>query len=154
MEKKGPELDEMGQPVWWHHHGTKMKFQKMDSIEGKWVVIRGSAAEVRVMKITDNQFIVKYRIDHGALTEINGLINFTKPELMAAFLGVPHVDEYDGYSKWLLDRFGGDIARQRTFIRWRSFLNIPGPGTGHDGDANVSIKIESDIAETIHALIK
>jgi len=154
MEKKGPELDEMGQPVWWHHHGTKMKFQKMDSIEGKWVVIRGSAAEVRVMKITDNQFIVKYRIDHGALTEIQGLIGMDKPELTAAFLGVPHVDEYDRYSQWLLERFGGTVARQRGFIRWNSFLNIPGPGTGHDGDANVSIKIDTEIAEAIFGLVK
>ena len=154
MNGKVPELDEMGQPVWWHHHGTKMKFQEMDSIEGSWVVIRGSAAEVRIMKITKDNFVAKYRIDHGPLIEIQGLVGMRRSELTAAFLGAIQVDEYDKLSQWLLDRFGGTVARQRGFIRWNSFLNIPGPGTGHDGDANVSIKIDNAIEKAVVGLLK
>lgn len=53
----------------------------------------------------------------------------------------------------MLDRFGGTVARQGIFIRWRDFMNIPGPGTGGDGDANISVMITGEIKEAIKTIL-
>jgi hypothetical protein len=56
--------------------------------------------------------------------------------------------------EWLLDRYGGDSAAQGFYIRWRNCLNIPCPGTGHDGDPNISVTLSDDIKEAVRQLLE
>ncbi len=55
---------------------------------------------------------------------------------------------------WLVGRYGGNSAVQSKFIRWGNFLNIPCPGTGHDGDPNVSIYVTDEIREAVRKLLE
>ncbi|MCX6813615.1 MAG: hypothetical protein NT078_00045, partial [Candidatus Azambacteria bacterium] len=63
-----------------------------------------------------------------------GRSRFNDDELAAAF-GLS--DNSGNFGDWLIERFGADSAEQGKYIRWKTFLNIPCPGTGNDGDPNV-----------------
>ena len=149
MDEKEPELNDFGQPNWFHMHGTKMRLQKDECIEGRLVVIKGSAAEVRIIASPiEGWFIVEWRLDHPLHTETSGRAFFDDSELAAAF-GL--LDNF-GSSEWLIDRFGGTVAKKCKFIRWKDFLNIAGPGTGLGGDPNVSIRLNEEIKNAIRGL--
>lgn len=44
-------------------------------------------------------------------------------------------------------------TKQGAFIRYGNFLNIPSPGTGHDGDPNISILIDGPIRRAVRQLL-
>jgi hypothetical protein len=65
------------------------------------------------------------------------------------------IHEANGYaSDWLLNEFGGTCASQGKFLRYKDYLNIPGPGTGHDGDSNVSIELDRSIQTAARDLMR
>jgi len=149
MKEKEPELNDYGQPNWFHAHGTKMRLQKDECIDGRLVVIKGSAAIVRIgASPVAGWFIVEWRLAHPLFTETSGRAFFDDSELAAAF-GL--LDNF-GSSEWLIDRFGGTVAKKCKFIRWKEFLNITGPGTGLDGDPNVSIRLSEEIKTALGGL--
>lgn len=137
-------------PVWWHHHGDKMRFVEEESRDGSWVVFRASAAEITV-RAADGNFEVVYAINNGWRGGINGIVNMDREMVEAAF-GLK--DEIENFSQGTIDRHGATVARQGIFIRWNEYLNIPGPGTGSDGDPNVSLEISGEIKEAIADLLK
>lgn len=149
LREKTPELKEADIPVWWVSHGTKMRLVPDENLKN-WVVIRGSAAEVRIMKAPGKGWFVEYRIDHGGFGQTNGRVWMTDSEIGAAF-GLK--DEIEHPSNYIIERFGGTVAMQRKFIRWKEFLNIPGPGTGYQGDPNVSIKLYPETIEAVRNLL-
>lgn len=53
----------------------------------------------------------------------------------------------------LICAYGGEAAFQGQFIRWKEFLNIPGPGTGHDGDPNISLQLSGEIVEAARSFL-
>ena len=58
-----------------------------------------------------------------------------------------------GHSQWLIKEYEADVAEQTLFIRKGNYLNIPCPGTAHDGDPNVSIELDDEIKEKVKELI-
>ena len=149
-EKKEPETTE-SRPIWWVGQGTKMRIAKDES--GKnGLVIRGSTAEVRITKAPEEQsgWFIEYRIDHGGNCQTNDRVRMSESELAAAFR---LRDDHEDNSFFLIERFGGTVAIQRIFIRYREFLNIPGPGTGRQGDPNVSIKLYPETIMAVHKFI-
>lgn len=54
----------------------------------------------------------------------------------------------------MIRRYGGTTADQGRFIRYNRFLNIPGPGTGHDGDSNISVEIRSEMQDAVAAFLQ
>ena len=149
-----PEKGIYGNPVWCHHHGSKMLLVISDEHERE-VHIAGSAAKVIITPVAeaDDRWRVVWHIAHGLpfYGEVHGNTIFTSEELLTAF-GVRSSVQAD-HSIWLIERFGGDAAFQGKYIRWKDFLNIPGPGTGHDGDPNVSIHLDDKIKNAIRGLI-
>jgi len=148
--EKEPEMAEFG-PIWWVSHGTKMRVVE-DECGKNVLVIRGSAAEVKITKMpgTDSGWLIEYRIDHGGYCQSNGQVWMNESELAAAFR---LRDDHENSKLWLIRRYGGTVAIQRLFIRYREFLNIPGPGTGYQGDSNVSIKLYPETILAVHKLI-
>lgn len=148
--EKEPEMAEIG-PIWWISHGTKMKLDKNESSK-EVLVLKGSAAEVRITKAPGEEsgWFIEYRIDHGGGCQTNGRVWMTDSELGAAF-GL--VEDVERNSSWMIERFGGTVAKQRKFIRYRDFLNIPGPGSGYQGDPNVSIELYPETKLAIHNLV-
>jgi hypothetical protein len=156
---RNPSYKTGGFPIWWHNHGLKMRVELFDK-EKPILVISGSAAKITIKNISseypnyphEEGWLVDWEVKYWAPLELKacGRCNFTKEELLSAF-GLSKFTGDNG--DCLIERFGAESAQQGKYIRWKKFLNIPCPGTGHDGDPNVSIYIEEDIREAIEQLV-
>ncbi len=150
VQKKDPEI-RWYFPIWHHHHSSKMKVRRFDQ-NWRILVIAGSAASVRITRVAttvDEGWYVDWEVVHSQQCKANGRVIFTSDELQAAF-GLS--DNSGTYGDWLISRFGAESAEQGKYIRWKDFLNIPCPGTGHDGDPNVSIEINEEIKRAVQQL--
>lgn len=143
-------------PDWFNQHGWYMGLKEFDPNKRK-LVISGSAATLTIRKSegvigTDEGWCVEWNIVYFYPYEekARGRRLFSSDDLAAAF-GLTSTS--GDYGQWLIERYGGQSAQQGLYIRWQNYLNIPGPGTGHDGDPNISIKIEPPIREAVRLLL-
>ncbi len=137
-------------PVWCHHHCLKMTL--VEASEHKIVICSdenpsSAAASIVIERVFghDELFSIQYQLRHSD-SSVTGRIEMRSEFLRSAF-GV--ADIVGESSAWLLENFGGDAAHQGSFIRYKNYLNIPGPGTGHDGDANISARIDEKMTTVI-----
>ena len=140
-------------PIWHHHHSSKLSpGEILRSLLNKSVKIEASAATLIIASRWPNiGWTIEYKIEFSSNSFVMGKIILTGPQLEVAF-GISN--SYDNQvGQWLLDLYGGEVACQGKFIRHQSFLNIPGPGTGHDGDPNISIFLSEEIKSTIRKLL-
>ncbi len=145
LNKRTPELTPplYKHPIWWHRHGEKMRFVRSE-FEGE-LLIQGSAAEVKISRDPEKQrWNVDWKVTHTKNCYAQGRTEWQDEEFDGAF-GL--VDSEHLHGSHVLARFGGDSAEQGGYIRWRNFLNIPNPGTGHDYDPNVSILLTEEMAK-------
>jgi len=145
---KSPKMDFIG-PIWWHPHGMKMQVKGSDENS---LTIAGSAAKIVITRESGSYpgWFIDWAIQHSGTTQASGRTFFLNDELKAAF-GL--TDESGDYGDLLIERYGGDSANQGQYIRSNIFLNIPCPGTGHDGDPNVSIEIDDSIKRAVQKLL-
>lgn len=144
-------------PIWCHHHSSKMRVEQFDK-RNRVLVISGSAAKVRIRKASSvypdakGWFIDWEVIQSQPYKEgVRGRSRFNDDDLAAAF----GLSESSGkFGDWLIEQFGADAANQGKYIRWKNFLNIPCPGTGHDGDPNVSILLDEEIQNAVRQLLE
>ncbi|MFC1599111.1 hypothetical protein ACFL2U_03860 [Patescibacteria group bacterium] len=150
---RGPELGMFGQPNWCHHHCTKMRLNKEETdLENKKIIIEGSAAKLTITFHEElKRWLVSWEVIQSQNEGAKGKMFFTDDMLKAAFGLQDHLEKLG--SEWLTQRYGGTIACQHRFIRWQKYLNIPCPGTGHDGDPNISIQIDQEIMDAVAALL-
>lgn len=140
-------------PIWWHCHGKKMQIKTLD-LGRKFLKLAGSAAELNIEKFADfigDIWNVEWCILHSPIENVTGTILFTGEELRTAF-GLKPVTTPSN-DKHLIERFGGDRAYRGKFFGYGNHLNIPGPGTGHDGDPNISIEISDEMRDAIKQLL-
>ena len=119
-----------------------------------FLVIAGSAARVRITRraaTVDEGWFVDWEVVQSQQAKVNGRVVLTSDELRAAF-GLS--DDSGTFGDWLIERFGADSASQGKYIRWKNFLNIPCPGTGHNGDPNVSIHFDEEIQNAVRQLLE
>lgn len=144
-----------GMPIWCHHHGSKMRVEKFDH-PNHTLVIAGSAAKVTITKVSIHPDTKGWFVDWEVVQWMpcnegtRGRSFFNDKDLAAAF-GLS--DESGKYGQWLINRYGADSAEQGKYIRWKDYLNIPCPGTGHDGDPNVSIHLDQQIKDAVRKLL-
>lgn len=141
-------------PVWFHMHGSKMRPEAID-LESKHLVIKASAAEVIIFPHPrrPQSWAIDYGIVHWAsMSYSQGRVAMETEVLRAAFLGEDDPNN-NQHGQAILYGFGGDAAEQGAYVRWGDFLSIPGPGTGHDGDPNVSIWVDEDIQAAVRELL-
>ncbi|MDD5528179.1 MAG: hypothetical protein PHO56_04405 [Patescibacteria group bacterium] len=149
METKTPEFGMMGNPIWFHHHGSKMRLTLFHR-EGEHIAIDGSATHLRI-SMGLKYYEVTWSIKHSPDEYARGRTLMDKKTLANAF-GLAN-DTPNCYSHWLIERYGGDNAEQFKFIRYRNYLNIPCPGTGNDGDPNISIELDDEIKQAVTKLL-
>lgn len=161
MQARSPRI-RLWFPDWWHGHGIKVRVHTLD-VTARTLVLSSSAAKLTITPHKENP--VSSGWDWDVVWEVvhiqpdckaGGLAAFSNQELAAAFYLSDDPGIGATYSQWLLDRYGGDLAVQGHFIRWEgytSFLNIPGPGTGHDGDTNLSLGVTPKIKEAVRQLL-
>lgn len=82
---------------------------------------------------------------------VQGLTHFNHQEYVAAFGLADTIPDEGGVR--LVDRYHATSAALGKFIRQGDFLNIPGPGTGEDVDANLSIFLTPEIKAVAKAVL-
>lgn len=148
IQEEEPEI-RLFHPEWWNTHGTKMYFRPEESTNHR-IVIRGSAARLRIRPSHADKWNVEWEVIHAIDEKVNGNVVMDEDDLKSAF-GLEDTSHWTG--SWVLNRFKGTCARQGSYIRYQNYLNIPGPGTGHDGDPNVSIDIDEEIKTAVAKLL-
>jgi hypothetical protein len=158
-----PKLELFDKPIWWHHHGIKARVFRIGSelILGSGAVqlIIGKPAMLFRQNSSESRAACKVNwIIHQSLVDrANGQTHIDVVSLEVAF-GLSNAALLsDKTSQWLLDQFGGTRASQGDFINYHGqyypeqvvYLNIPCPGTGHDGDPNISILVTDEIKEAV-----
>lgn len=145
-------------PDWWHHHGIKMLLRPEESTS-QHLVIRGSAAELHLTSsaLLKQELIISsplwrawWKVRQSPNEWSEGRVLMGLDTVRAAF-GFDDSSTPD--SVWLIERYGGEAAAQGQFIRWKRYLNIPGPGTGNDGDPNISIELDKRIQQAVINLV-
>jgi len=137
-------------PRWWHHHGGKLRI--VTAYESR-IVLLASAAEVNIAKATDRVDAERWSVDwhivhnYHSGEDDRGRRLFTRDKLALAF-GITKANGCESLQDHAADRevYG-------FFIGLGCFLNIPGPGTGHDGDPNVSILIDDELRQAVRKLL-
>ena len=152
--RRPPEFGGIIGPDWYHWHGDRIRVKSLDKTS-RVLILGSNTASLIIRKRTkkEEQWFVEWKIIQ-ARTEglkINGRMIFSTSQIMAAFGLVEYSDDLIDW--WLINRYGGDCAVQRCFIRYEFYLNIPGPGTGADGDPNISILIDEDIQNAVQNLL-
>lgn len=152
-QPQDPELWE-GSPIWWHQEGCRMRLEEFNRT-GRIITIISTCARVVIAAASSTPsphevFYLKWEIRHSASLAVGGRVALTTGELKAAFA----LSEESGeMGDSLIARYGADSAETGKFIRWRNFLNFPCPGTGEDGDPNVSVEINDEMKEAIQELV-
>ena len=152
-------------PVWHHHHSSKMNLDEVCySTKVVSVRIKGSATVMTVTSSWPSQgWIVEYAITHSPDENSSGAVWMSDSDLESAFdlsssgkhEGLPAAPNNSAAqvgNQWLLDKYGGDVAVQGKFIRYGPCLNVPGPGTGNDGDPNISVYLTPEIKAAVKQL--
>lgn len=119
------------------------------------VTLEGSTAAVAIYPTPLGSrkpgWIVKVEVVHEGYTEPDsGARHFTDEELASAF----GLSDYVDTGLKFVGRYGAHAGKQGTYIRQGRYLNIPCPGTGGDGDPNVSICISDEIASAVKELLR
>lgn len=140
-------------PVWWHHNGAEMR--PLFGGEDKKIEIYSDSA---LLTISPNEhsrddrdlWLVTWEIRRLSPCGINGKTTMSTEALCRAFALAEGTAKS---SDWLLQHYGADSAEQERYIRSGDYLNIPGPGTGRDGDPNVSVLLDEDIREAVRHIL-
>lgn len=144
----------MGKPEWFHHHGFKMRVASFDAAKRN-LIITGSAAKLTVSQpdeLGTDRWFVDWEVVQGPREKSSGRTVLATDQLSAAFgVTTPEIDEHEA-RHFLFSQYGADAASQTNFIRWKEFLNVPCPGTGHDGDPNISIYLDIAMREAVKTL--
>lgn len=137
-------------PVWWNPHGKDMKVSKgeTDLKMGK-LVIKRPTVRVEINASLANRLIFFWRkcIVDG---QFEGDIAFSADGLLVAFGLIKPEAAQD---KDLIIHSQHACMVKSRFIKEYDYLNIPCPGTGNDGDPNVSILLTDEIREAIAKLL-
>ncbi|MFW0862024.1 MAG: hypothetical protein ACKKL6_00340 [Candidatus Komeilibacteria bacterium] len=150
---RDPELH-LGVPDWHHHHSHKVT---VDEDRKDYLRLRGSAVVVEIFLNPQTisaayKWLVKWKVVQvHQIQEVTGQRCFSDDDLKSAF-GLSTTSGEHG--EWMISRFGATVAEQAKYIRWRDYLNIPGPGIGHDGDPNVSILLSDEIKWAVRNLLE
>lgn len=141
-------------PKWWHHHGMKIGVQKVDR-EMRTVVLKASAAQLTIspFKTTTvkGRWLVEWEVVQSMNEKVKGSIIFSREEIETAFGLSQKVPER--WDQWLIQQYDAHFAHQGKYIRRGNYLNIPCPGTGHDGDPNISIKLSEQICSAVQNIL-
>jgi hypothetical protein len=148
-----PQIKMFGIPVWHHHHSSKISVHNYNAV-AHILMLKSNAVEVAIhpADFEVKGWVVDYKIKQSNESWSRGHIWMSKDNLNTAFGLSDKCAVFGGQN--ILDVHGGDVAQQGRYIRYGKYLNIPGPGTGHDGDANVSICIDESIKDALKRLLE
>lgn len=143
-------------PDWWHVYGRKMQPREVD-VENRRLRIVGSAATL-IIELSAEGFEavpwrIRWEVRHANGTRAAGESRWSGAYLSAAFGLTNRLPLLSFERQRFLERYGADVGEEGYFIRRGWYLNIPQPGTGHDGGSTISIEIDEAIRSAIRTLL-
>jgi hypothetical protein len=143
-----PELQAPEAAPSWFCAGHKFTIQIEDE-KNHLLSLRNGSAHLSIMPAGDAGWLMKYHNNLSA--ESDGLSSFLEGRVyldtsaIRSVFGLPPQNRTEEHQ---------DEARIRSqFIRSGNFLNVPGPGSGQEGDANISIYITQEIKDAVMRLL-
>lgn len=138
-------------PKWFHPHGFKLLLGGESGLTHENEILIGSKVVQLLIRPSANKenYQIFWRIVFRTEEFVQGQICMPGSELRDAFCLLQH----PSYTGALVEEFKADSGIQGRYIRKNQFLNIPMPGTGMDGDPNISIFISDEIKESVRKLI-
>lgn len=160
------EADLQQPPDWWNHKGRYVYASKVSNqglkrqalvllSQGIWVWIEGTT--FGGSRGPEKGWIIRWRITLSQREEFSGSIVVSMATLKSMFglqLDIKEKNSLFSVPPWMVQSYGAENGRAGQFIRQGRFLNIPHPGTGHDGDPNVSILVDNTIQEAVLELVR
>lgn len=147
-------------PGWWNPQGHAIKVGTSGTVltgEKADLALQSKESLDAFIKIRQvysrDKYTLAWRVNHSGgfdtpYTAGSIEVNSNDLKLMFAFL-----DGAEEGSAWMLRQYGGTAAVQGKFLRHNRYLNIPGPGTGEDGDANISIFVSDEIMMAVRDML-
>ena len=137
-------------PDWWHMNGHYLAITHHDAFAG-WYRLITNGATVTIYAVHDQEHLcIEWEVRFSQREKAKGTVLLTPNQMRAAF---GFSDECEEGSAFLVEKYGGTCAKQGRFIRWKNCLNVPCPGTGRDGDPNVSIELTPEIKAAVKELL-
>ena len=143
---------EVNRPAWFHLRGGKMRI--IQRIRDQVLFLKASSASLKIERVDeakDDLWYVIWDITH-ADGQVHGHVRMSRDELLYAFdISESKSRSYD-QEEWH-EQIRADVVEAK-FIRYWRFLNIPGAGSGKDGDPNISVLLDEDIRAAMRELTK
>lgn len=140
-----------GIPDWHHPKSRQMQLEKADD---SCVVIMAPAARLEIIEMLDaetiHKWIVRWEIFFREERGTRGEIVMTASQLCAAFA---LNERSEGSDHWLANSYQEIASLEGMYFRYDRWLNIPGPGTGKDGDPNISVCLTDDMKKSITDMV-
>lgn len=140
-----------GIPDWHHPQSYRIHLEKADSSH---VVIQAPAARFTIVELLDAdtiyKWIARWEILFSEGTGTRSEIVMSAQDLCEAFALNEHT-ECEG--RWWANPHQDIASRKGVYFRYDRYLNIPGPGTGQDGDPNISIFLTAEIKKAVTHLV-
>ena len=139
-------------PPWQVHKGHTLKVVCSNS---RSLRLAGTTTSLTITAAGSDRpecWAVSWKIKHDC-GEVEGLVYMNDEELRRAF-GL--ANGLGTFGQALAERTSTpvDAAEQGKFVRVGAFLNIPHPGTGLQGDPNISIEVDGYMRLAILELLK
>jgi hypothetical protein len=135
-------------PKWFHPVGKKMQlggYQIVTTLAKEFVLLGCKGHQVQIIP-AGQAFKLLWQINGTyPLRHFQGEILFDSEQLQLAFNLCSTVSNGHN-SEW-------DRKQRGLFIGKGPYLNIPGPGTGEDGDPNISVFVTEEVKEAIKQLL-
>jgi len=134
-------------PSWYHHHGLKMQVREFCEEKGYLAIANNTAAVIidrnreTTVSNADRNYHVSWQIIHWMSNDkTTGELTFSEDDLSVAFR---------------LTEKNSDLEQEceGKYFRFKNYLNIPCPGTGDDGDPNISIYLSREIKNAVRKFI-
>lgn len=141
-------------PKWFNQHGLKMLLgggnQIVTPLEGDSVLVGNHIAQLQICETLNRaEYKVLWCITLFYKQYAMGEIILSQTTLERAFGITKDVPTQSTFA----EKFDTDDGEQGQFIRNGSFLNIPMPGTGMDGDPNISLFVSDEIRQAVREFI-
>jgi hypothetical protein len=138
-------------PAWWHPHGFKMGLQEINPrVNANHAFLRIGTGVAQVEVAADDggrtmSFSVHWTLIHSR-GRVSGTVYMLGDILTAAF-GLTDVTSPDSES--FVAKYKATAGAHGIFLRRGNYLSLPCPGTGSDGDPNVSLYLSPEIKAAI-----
>lgn len=156
---QAPSAKPPGVPIWYNEQGRNMAQQQPNAIQGGQSDLlfgKGVTAMLSIRQIGRRpHYAVGWRVHHAGGLEMphtGGKIECSAGELRCIFGLDDNINDESGL--WFIGRYGGTVAVQGKFLRWGPYLNIPGPGTGRNGDPNISVYVSNEIKQAVQSMLE